>query len=286
MRIEVKDLSFVYNEGNVFCKRALDHVSLTINQGEFIGVIGHTGSGKSTLLQHFNGLLVPTDGKVFVDGLDTGSTSDKNAIRQKVGMVFQYPEYQLFEETCYQDIAFGPKNIGLNEKQVDESVRWACQLVGLDYERMKTKSPFELSGGQKRRVAIAGVLAMKPEFLILDEPTAGLDPVGRDEILAQIYRLYQEENMTIVLVTHSMEDIAKLATRIVVIDSGKILMDDTPKKVFEEKETLSRIGLAVPQVTDVMHALKKRGYAVRTDCITVQEAFEEIKRWLEEQRER
>lgn len=235
MQIKLENVSYIYNKGNKFEKRALDRISLEINQGEFIGLIGHTGSGKSTLVQHLNGLMLPTEGKVLVDGADTSDKKvSKTEIRKKVGLVFQYPEYQLFEDTIYNDIAFGPKNIGCSEEEVEERVRWACKMTGLDFEESKEFSPFELSGGQKRRVAIAGVIAMKPQFLVLDEPTAGLDPVGREEILAEIHRLYKEENITVILISHSMEDVARLADRLVVMDNGKVIMDDETRKVFQQ----------------------------------------------------
>ena len=230
MQIKIENLKFVYNENNPFSKTALDDISLTIEENEFIGIIGHTGSGKSTLVQHLNALITPSHGKVFIDGIDTSEKSkNKIDIRKNVGLVFQYPEYQLFEETVYKDIAFGPSNIGCTEEEIEERVRWACDLVKLDFDYIKDKSPFELSGGQKRRVAIAGVLAMKPKFLVLDEPTAGLDPRGRDEILDEIKNLYKTQNMTVVLVSHSMEDVARMVERIIVMEKGKIYMDGKPK---------------------------------------------------------
>ena len=283
MEIKIDNVSYIYNEDNPFSKVALDDISLTIKENEFIGIIGHTGSGKSTLVQHLNALMVPTKGKVYVDGIDTSEKSkDKIEIRKKVGLVFQYPEYQLFEETVYKDIAFGPENIGCTKDEVDERVKWACDLVGLDFEYIKDKSPFELSGGQKRRVAIAGVLAMKPDCLVLDEPTAGLDPRGRDEILGEIRGLYEKHNMTIVLVSHSMEDVARLVDRIIVMDSGKIYMDGTPKEIFAKPEQLTEVGLDVPQVTEFMLSLKKKGADVPTDIITVDEAYNILSNYLKE----
>src|SRR5699024_4873394 len=224
-----------------------------IGKGEFIGLIGHTGSGKSTLVQHLNGLIKPTKGRIIIGDSDiTSKDANLKEIRQKVGLVFQYPEHQLFEETVYEDIAFGPKNLGLYKDEVEARVRDAMSFTGLDFERLKDRSPFELSGGQKRRVAIAGVLAMKPEVLILDEPTAGLDPRGRDEILEEIQKVYEKEGTTIILVSHSMEDIAKLVNRIIVMDKGKIKMDGEPRKIFKSSEELESIGLDIPQVTQFM----------------------------------
>lgn len=283
MQIKLKNLSYVYNEENPFAKLALDNINLTIEDHEFIGVIGHTGSGKSTLIQHLNALITPTSGCVYVDGVNTKEKSkNKVEIRKKVGLVFQYPEYQLFEETVYKDIAFGPENIGCNEEEVKERVKWACDLAHLDYDYIKDKSPFELSGGQKRRVAIAGVLAMKPECLVLDEPTAGLDPKGRDEILNEIKELYESQKMTVILVSHSMEDVARLVNRIIVIDKGKIYMDGTPKEVFSKPEQLKSVGLNVPQITELMLKLKAKGVNVPTDIITVQEAYKIISAYLKE----
>lgn len=285
MQIELKNLSYIYNESNPFSKVALDNVSLTIKEKEFIGIIGHTGSGKSTLVQHLNALITPTSGNIYVDGIDTAEKSEKKInIRKKVGLVFQYPEYQLFEETVYKDIAFGPSNIGCTDEEIEERVKWSCDLVGLDYENIKEKSPFELSGGQKRRVAIAGVLAMKPEVLVLDEPTAGLDPRGRDEILNEIKNLYENENITIILVSHSMEDVARLVKRIIVMDKGKIFMDGSPKEVFAEPEKLISVGLDVPQITEIMLRLNKNGFKVPTDVITVEEAHEILLNCLKEKR--
>ena len=227
--------------------------------------------------------MTPTSGKIFIDGVDTKEKSQsKMDIRKKVGLVFQYPEYQLFEETVYKDIAFGPTNIGCNSEEVEERVKWSCELVGLDYEYIKEKSPFELSGGQKRRVAIAGVLAMKPSCLVLDEPTAGLDPQGRDEILNEIKNLYETQEMTIILVSHSMEDVARLVNRLIVMDNGKIYMDGTPKEVFTYPDKLTSVGLDVPQVTELMLALKAKGINIPTDVITTEEAFEVLSNYLKE----
>lgn len=272
--ITIKNVNFVYNAGNPFEKYALRDVNLTINQGEFIGLIGHTGSGKSTLVQHLNGLMKPTSGTVTVDGIETTDPAAvKKGLRQKVGLVFQYPEHQLFEESVEKDIAFGPENMGLSPDEVSARVKEAMEMVGLDYETQAKRSPFELSGGQKRRVAIAGVLAMKPEVLVLDEPTAGLDPHGRDEILDEIKSLYTEKGITIVLVSHSMEDIARLATRIVVLDKGSVVMDGTTAEIYDREAELNEIGLDVPDITKVMKRLKeKTGWDIPTNVLTVEEA--------------
>lgn len=272
MPIKVENLVHIYMRDTVFQHLALDDVSFTIEDGEFIGLIGHTGSGKSTLIQHLNGLIKPTSGKIFVDDFDINSKEiPLKIIRQKVGLVFQYPEHQLFEESVYKDVAFGPKNLKLNEDEVEKRVKASLDLVGLNYDEVKDKSPFDLSGGQKRRVAIAGVLAMKPKVLILDEPTAGLDPRGRDEILGEIKELHKKEKITTILVSHSMEDIAKLVDKILVMNKGKIQFFDIPQKVFKEVETLERIGLGVPQVSYLIRELRKKGFAIE-DCISVEEA--------------
>lgn len=278
--IEVKNLTHIYGEGTVFQKVALDNISLTIEKGDLIGLIGHTGSGKSTLIQNLNGLIKPTSGEITVSGKVITEKVNLVDIRQKVGLVFQYPEYQLFEETVEKDIAFGPINLKLDKEEVDRRVKHAMQLVGLDYETFKDKSPFELSGGQKRRVAIAGVVAMKPEVLILDEPTAGLDPKGRDEIFAEIKNLYESEDITIIIVSHSMEDMANMAKRLVVMNNGKIVMDGTAREIFKREDELIEIGLGVPQITSFLIELKKRGADVRTDCITIEEAKIEVEKYL------
>lgn len=281
MIIKVEDLTYVYNPNSPFETKALDNINIEIEEGEFIGLIGHTGSGKSTFIQHLNGLIKPTKGKIIVDGTDITSKDVKlTEVRQKVGLVFQYPEHQLFEETIYEDIAFGPKNLGLSDDEVEKRVREAMEFVGLEFEKLKERSPFELSGGQKRRVAIAGVLAMKPKVLILDEPTAGLDPRGRDEILREIQELYEKEGITIILVSHSMEDIAKLVNRIIVMDDGKVKMDGEPRKVFKDAEKLEKMGLDIPQVTQFMKRYKQQGNLVRDDILTVKEAKEEILKYL------
>ena len=281
MLIELKDLNHIYSKGTPFEKKALDSVSLSIEKGEFIGLIGHTGSGKSTLVQHLNGLLKPSSGKIEIEGKDIHSKEVKlRNIRQKVGLVFQYPEYQLFEESIYEDIAFGPKNLGLNEEEVEERVRYSMDKVGLDFDKFKDRSPFELSGGQKRRVAIAGVLAMKPEVLILDEPTAGLDPKGRDEILTEIQEIYNEEEITIILVSHSMEDIAALANRVLVMDKGSLVMDGETREVFSRVDELQKLNLGVPQVSLFMKEFKKKAAGINDNVLTVEEAKDEILKYL------
>lgn len=276
MPVEVKNLTHIYMKGTVFEHKALDDISLTIEDGEFIGLIGHTGSGKSTFIQHLNLLLKPTSGKIIVDGIDiTEKGVSLKKIRQTIGLVFQYPEHQLFEETVYKDVAFGPQNLGLSTQEVEERVKEALSLVGLDYDKLKDVSPFELSGGQKRRVAIAGVLAMKPKVLILDEPTAGLDPKGRDEILGEIKKLHQKQKITVLLVSHSMEDIANLVDRIIVMSKGRAVLTGTPRNVFKQSELLESIGLGVPQVTQLCSELRKKGIEIG-DCISVDEAYEQL----------
>ena len=260
--LEVRDISYVYSAGTPFEHRALENVSFSLGRGEFVGVIGHTGSGKSTLMQQLNGLLKPTSGQVLLDGTDIWS--DKKLTRQarfRVGLVFQYPEYQLFEETVYQDIAFGPKNMGLDEKEVDRRVRGAAELVGITDDQLKA-SPFDLSGGQKRRAAIAGVMAMEPEVLILDEPTAGLDPVGRKEILDQISAYRARRNAAVVMVSHSMEDVARLTDRLLVLCGSRLVMDGPPAEVFTHAEELVEMGLSIPYVTQVFLRLRHMGLDV------------------------
>ena len=267
--IRTEKLSFVYGEGTPFRKVAVDNVDLEINEGEFIGIIGHTGSGKSTLIQHFNGLLRPTSGEVYIDGEKLWDDKKKlRDIRFKVGLVFQYPEYQLFEETCYKDIAFGPKNMGLSEDEIDKRVRETAQLVGLKPELLE-KSPFELSGGQKRRVAIAGVMAMEPKVLILDEPASGLDPKGRSQILGLIREYHKEKKNTVMLVSHSMEDVAKHCSKILVMNNASIYCYDTPANVFHRSSELESMGLAVPQITRVFDRLKAMGANINDDVYTV-----------------
>ena len=277
MSIKIENLTHIYMPKSPFEKVALDNVSLDITNGEFLALIGHTGSGKSTLIQHFNGLLEATSGKIIVDGVDiTDKKAKLTNIRKKVGLVFQYPEYQLFEETISKDIEFGPRNLGLPEDEIQSRVIKSMEMVGLDYETYKDKSPFDLSGGQKRRVAIAGVIAMQPTTLILDEPTAGLDPKGRDDILAQISKLHKDYNMTIIIVSHSMEDVAKIAQRIIVMNDGKVALQGTPAEVFKEVETLEKIGLGVPQVTYLVRELRKKGFNISDNVFTIDEAKKEL----------
>ena len=277
MSIKIENLTHVYMPNTPFEKKALDNVNLVIEDGEFLVLIGHTGSGKSTLIQHLNGLLEPSSGRILVDEVDITSKEVKlTDIRKKIGLVFQYPEYQLFEETIEKDVAFGPNNLGLSAEEVSNRVKKSMEMVGLDYETYKDVSPFDLSGGQKRRVAIAGVIAMEPKVLILDEPTAGLDPKGRDDILEQIKILHEKYKMTIVLVSHSMEDVGKLAERIVVMNGGKIELLGKPSEIFKEVETLERIGLAVPQVTYLMRALREKGFDVSDEVFTVEKGTQEI----------
>ena len=277
MSIKIETLTHGYMPKSPFEKKALDNVNLLIEDGEFLALIGHTGSGKSTLIQHLNGLLEPTSGRILVDDIDiTNKEAKLTEIRKKIGLVFQYPEYQLFEETIEKDIAFGPNNLGLSSEEVSRRVKKSMEMVGLDYETYKDVSPFDLSGGQKRRVAIAGVIAMEPKVLILDEPTAGLDPKGRDDILEQIKLLHEKYKMTIVLVSHSMEDVGKLAQRIVVMNKGKVELLGKPSEVFKEVETLEKIGLAVPQVTYLMRVLRERGFNVSDEIFTVEKGTEAI----------
>ena len=276
MSMKLKKVSYVYSEGDAFEKKALDEISLEIPDGQFIGIIGHTGSGKSTLIQHLNGLLRATSGAIYYDGENIYQEGyDMRTLRSKVGLVFQYPEHQLFEVDVFSDVCFGPKNVGLSKEEVEERAKKALTQVGLDESYYK-KSPFELSGGQKRRVAIAGILAMHPQVLILDEPTAGLDPKGRDEILDQVALLQKERKITVILVSHSMEDVARYVDRIIVVNDGKILFDDTPKQVFQHYYVLESVALAARQVTYVVKALKEKGWDIDTTATTVEEAKEAI----------
>lgn len=279
--IHTENLSYLYSTGTVFEKAAIQDVSLDIEEGEFVGVIGHTGSGKSTLIQHFNALLKPTSGKVCIAGEDIWERPKEiRKYRFRVGLVFQYPEYQLFEETVYQDIAFGPRNMGLSEAEIDLRVREVAGLVGLTEAHM-SKSPFELSGGQKRRVAIAGVMAMTPDVLILDEPTAGLDPRGRDRILGEIREYHQGTKNTILLVSHSMEDIARYATKVLVMNQSRVFLYDDVEKVFARAEEISGMGLAVPQITRICTGLAKMGYGMNPNTYTVEQAKEQLLRLLQ-----
>ena len=268
--LQIENLTHTYSEGTPFQRSAVEGLSMTVGAGEFLGIIGHTGSGKSTLIQHLNGLLQPTSGRILLAGKDIWAEPKKiRDVRCAVGLVFQYPEYQLFEETVYKDIAFGPKNMGLDEAEIDRRVRDAAAFVGLREELLE-KSPFELSGGQKRRVAIAGVIAMEPKVLVLDEPTAGLDPQGRDAILAQIQAYHRAKGAAVVLVSHSMEEIARNVDRIVVLSGGKVYMEGTPEKVFARAHELEQVGLDVPQVTKIAAALWARGMDIDTAVYTVE----------------
>ena len=281
--LELKNLSFVYGQKTPFEKRAVDNVSLSIEKGEFIGIIGHTGSGKSTLVQMLNGLIQPTEGQVLLDGEDIWQNpKDIRNVRFKVGMVFQYPEYQLFEETVYKDIAYGPTNMGKTELEIDMAVRKAAEFTDLKPELLQ-KSPFDLSGGEKRRAAIAGVIAMDPEVLVLDEPTAGLDPMGRDVLLSQIVQYHKKRKNTILLVSHSMEDIARVADRIIVMNESHLVMFDKTREVFSHGRELEKIGLRVPQITKIMLELKEKGYDVPDGILTVDEAFSAVSSLLKKE---
>lgn len=284
MSITVKNLVHIYSKNGPFERAAVNDVSFHVDDGEFIGLIGHTGSGKSTMIQHLNGLLKPDSGSVVIDGIDiTQKGVNMREIRGKVGIVFQYPEYQLFEETVYRDIAFGPGNLGKSAEEIDCIIHDVMRLVGLG-EHLLEKSPFELSGGQKRRVAIAGVLAMEPEILILDEPTAGLDPLARNNILSLISNLHMERKITVIFVTHSMEDIARVAGKIMVMADGKIAMFDTPERVFAQADRLHEIGLDVPQISTVVSRLRTMGVDLGEGIYTVEAAKNAILRYKEKQR--
>lgn len=284
MPIILNNVSYVYGEHTPFRKEALKGINLTINEGDFVGIIGHTGSGKSTLVQHLNGLLHPTTGQVTIDGVDAAlKTEEAKLMRHKVGMVFQYPEHQLFEETIAQDIAFGPKNLGLSADEVDARVREAMDFVGLDYETYANRSPFQLSGGQMRRVAIAGVVALNPSYLILDEPSAGLDPFGREEIFKKIIDLHAKKGITVVLVSHNMEDISRMANRLIVIDNGKIQLDGKPIDIFMNKrQELQSAGVDVPPVSKLVEYLRDRGLPVSQQVISVDDAVKAIEVALKE----
>ena len=279
--IKTENLSYIYSPNTPFETKAISNINIEIDKGEFIGVIGHTGSGKSTLIQHFNGLLKPTSGKIFIDGKDIWEDEKNiNKYRFKVGLVFQYPEYQLFEETVEKDISFGPKNMGLKEEEISKRVTEAANSVGISEEMLK-KSPFDLSGGQKRRVAIAGVIAMEPEVLILDEPAAGLDPKGRDRVLNEIKEYHKRKNNTVLLVSHSMEDIAKYATKVLVMNKSEVFMYDTVENVFARSQELLKIGLDIPEISRVFLKLRQLGYPVRSDIYTIEQAKNEILSILE-----
>lgn len=282
MSICVENVSCVYSKGSPFEKVALEDINLTIEPGEFIGIIGHTGSGKSTLIQHLNGLIHPTSGKVTIDGVDLAAkTKEAVAKRHSVGMVFQYPEHQLFEETVAKDIAFGPKNLGCNEKETEKRVKSAMKFAGLDYDTFGGRSPFRLSGGQQRRVAIAGVIAMHPDFLILDEPSAGLDPIGRREIFSRIQSWYKKGVFSVILVSHNMDDIARLATRLLVMHKGHLVMDGKPMDIFlHHRKELQECGVDAPPLTQTLLHLKEKGIPVPEDAKTVEEAVDRMSRML------
>ena len=276
MSIKLDHVTYVYSGGTAFERKALDDICLEIPDGQFVGMIGHTGSGKSTLIQHLNGLLQATSGTIYVDGEDIYREGyDRKALRGRVGLVFQYPEHQLFETDVFTDVCFGPKNQGLSDEEIKERAVSALAMVGMD-ESFYKKSPFELSGGQKRRAAIAGILAMHPRVLILDEPTAGLDPKGRDEIMDQVARLHREQKITVILVSHSMEDVANYVDRIIVMNKGRVLYDDVPASVFAHYRELEEVGLAAPQVTYVTRTLEEMGWDIHTAVTTVEEAKEAI----------
>ena len=281
MSIQVKNLTHIYEKGMPNESIALNDVSFEVEDGTFLGVIGHTGSGKSTLLQHLNGLLKPTEGSIVIGGVDITSPEVSMVdIRKRIGLVFQYPEYQLFEETVAKDVAFGPKNLGLGQEEVEERVKEAIELVGLDYDVIKDRSPFELSGGQKRRVAIAGVLAMRPEVLILDEPTAGLDPKAHKDVLKMIETVHKKTKNIIVFVSHNMSDIARMSDKVLVMDSSKLIMMGTPKEVFSRKKELSEVGLDLPPITQLTEALRERGMALGETILSVDDAAEQIAEYL------
>lgn len=283
MSIEVRELSHVYGEGSPFRSVAIEHVSFRVNDGEKIAVIGHTGSGKSTLIQHLNGLLKPTSGQVLVNDQDIHAESaNRRALRQQVGLVFQYPEYQLFEETIAKDIAFGPKNMGLSADEMDRRVRESMAAVHLDYYSLAERSPFDLSGGQMRRVAIAGVLAMRPSVLVLDEPAAGLDPKGRDSLLDMILSLREERGTTLIMVTHSMDDVARMADRVLVMNHGRLIHDTTPQQLFQQVEEMEAIGLGVPEAAKLAYLLRKKGLPIADTAITPEAVQQELIRlWKE-----
>jgi len=276
MSIKICHLTHIYNEGTAMSKAALDDINLEIEDGEFIGLIGHTGSGKSTLIQHLNALIKPTSGQIFLDGEDINADKTKlKSVRQRVGVVFQYPEHQLFEMTVFKDVCFGPENLGLEKEEIEKRAKEALDIVGLGSEFYE-KSPFELSGGQKRRAAIAGILAMKPKVLVLDEPTAGLDPRGREEILSAVKQMHQSLGITVILVSHSMEDVARFVDRIIVMHRGKVALTGTPREVFSQSAELEKIGLAAPQISYVMKGLKEKGYDVPEDIYTVNDAVKAL----------
>ena len=282
MSISVKDLTYIYNPGMPGETKALDGVSFDVADGTVLGIIGHTGSGKSTLLQHLNGLIRPTSGEVYIgDVCITEKDVKMTEIRRRVGLVFQYPEYQLFEETVAKDVAFGPHNLGLSEEEIDRRVKEAIELVGLDYDEIKDVSPFELSGGMKRRAAIAGVIAMEPEILILDEPTAGLDPAAHRDILSMIRRIHDEMNIILIFVSHNMSDIVEMSDRVIVMNEGKIVLDGTPREVFSRAEELYGMGLSVPPAREIIELIKSKTVGFESEALTIDEAAADIKNHLE-----
>ena len=278
MSIKLSNVNYTYMKDTPFEKTGIKNINLEISEGEFVAIIGHTGSGKSTLVQHLKGLLTPDSGTVIIDDVNINqNTVSAKAAKNKVGIVFQYPEQQLFEETVYKDVTFGPKNMGMPEEKLENIAKQSLEFVSLDYEKYKNRSPFQLSGGQMRKVAIAGVIALKPKYLILDEPAAGLDPVGRDDLFEKISKLYQETGMTVILISHNMDDVARLAQRLIVMNNGEISIDDKPEQVFKYKEKLVAAGLALPQITELLSKLKQQGLAVEENIIKLDDAIVNIK---------
>ena len=278
MSIKLSDVNYTYMKDTPFEKTGIKNINLEISAGEFVAIIGHTGSGKSTFVQHLKGLLTPDSGTVIIDDVNINqNTVSAKAAKNKVGIVFQYPEQQLFEETVYKDVTFGPKNMGMPEEKLENIAKQSLEFVSLDYEKYKNRSPFQLSGGQMRKVAIAGVIALKPQYLILDEPAAGLDPVGRDDLFEKISKLYQETGMTVILISHNMDDVARLAQRLIVMNNGEISIDDKPEQVFKYKEKLVAAGLALPQITELLSKLKQQGLAVEENIIKLDDAIVNIK---------
>ena len=278
MSIKLSDVNYTYMKDTPFEKTGIKNINLEISEGEFVAIIGHTGSGKSTLVQHLKGLLTPDSGTVIIDDVNINqNTVSAKAAKNKVGIVFQYPEQQLFEETVYKDVTFGPKNMGMPEEKLENIAKQSLEFVSVDYEKYKNRSPFQLSGGQMRKVAIAGVIALKPKYLILDEPAAGLDPVGRDDLFEKISKLYQETGMTVILISHNMDDVARLAQRLIVMNNGEISIDDKPEQVFKYKEKLVAAGLALPQITELLSKLKQQGLAVEENIIKLDDAIVNIK---------
>ena len=278
MSIKLSDVNYTYMKDTHFEKTGIKNINLEISEGEFVAIIGHTGSGKSTLVQHLKGLLTPDSGTVIIDDVNINqNTVSAKTAKNKVGIVFQYPEQQLFEETVYKDVTFGPKNMGMPEEKLENIAKQSLEFVSLDYEKYKNRSPFQLSGGQMRKVAIAGVIALKPQYLILDEPAAGLDPVGRDDLFEKISKLYQKTGMTVILISHNMDDVARLAKRLIVMNNGEISIDDKPEQVFKYKEKLVAAGLALPQITELLSKLKQQGLAVEENIIKLDDAIVNIK---------